>query len=142
MNDQAVCQKDEESTIKVKSGGVRQEGMTQERVEMFHENGKGNNTEAKGVLIQTKRGEVPLMDTRLRIEPEDSMQWEKAKECMSIVKLEFKKKSTRQVANMGPGGKENQIWANDESSPLAFCFDKEKGWTAEALGLKVGIKSS
>ena len=41
---------------------------------MFHENGKGNNTEAKGDLIQTKRGEVPLIDTQLRTKPEDSMQ--------------------------------------------------------------------
>ena len=105
---------------------------------MFHENGKGNNTEAKGDLIQTKRGEVPLIDTQLRTKPEDSMQWEKAKECMLAVKPEFKEKSTRQVANTGPRGKENQIWANDESSPLAFCFDKEKGWTAEALGPKSG----
>ena len=105
---------------------------------MFHENGMGNNTEAKGDLIQTKRGEVPLIDTQFRTKSEDSMQWEKAKECMLAVKPEFNEKSTRQVANTGPRGKENQIWANDESSPLAFCFDKEKGWTAEALGPKSG----
>ena len=107
-------------------------------MEMFHENGKANLTNAKGEKTQAKRGEVPLMGTRLRTEHEDSMQWEKVMESVLMVKPEVKEKNTWQVINTRPREKEDQIWANDESSPLVMGYDQEKGWTTEVLGPKSG----
>lgn len=105
---------------------------------MVHRNGKVNLTEAKAEETQTERGEAHLMGTRLRIEKEDSMQWEKVMEIIPVVKLEVKEKNTLHVLNMGPGEKENQNWANNEPSPLAMSYDQEKGWIVETLGPENG----
>lgn len=78
------------------------------------------------------------MGTRLRTENEDSMQREKVMEIILMVKPEVKEKNMLQLLNTGPREKENQIWANSESSPLSMSYDQEKGWTAEVLGPKSG----
>lgn len=78
------------------------------------------------------------MGTRLRTENEDSMQREKVMEIILMVKPEVKEKNMLQLLNTGPGEKENQIWANSESSPLSMSYDQEKGWTAEVWGPKSG----
>lgn len=72
---------------------------------MVHRNGKVNLTEAKAEETQTERGEAHLMGTRLRIEKEDSMQWEKVMEIIPVVKLEVKEKKYAACVKHGSWGK-------------------------------------
>ena len=53
---------------------------------------------------------------------------------MEDSKLEEKARYTEACSELGLEIKETIPWAKDLSSPLAICFDKDKGWVTETLG--------
>ena len=141
MREQTIGQKDGSRNSLVEHGGVGQKGVSYQKVELVelvHENGKFDSPKEKVEDKITISGEDSLTGRVNAKDMEDKMQWEEVLDDVAHVKSEEGSKQKQGVKGTGCANKENQCWAENESSPLAMTYDQEKGWTSEILGPKSG----
>ena len=138
VSEQAIGQGDGTRNNQVEQGEVSQKVESFQSVEMFHENGKVSSPKVKvdGKLI--KSGKDSLTSTLKAKDMEDKMQWEEMLSNVANLKPKEGRIYKQETKGTGCADKENQHWAEIESSPLAMSYDQERGWTSEILGPKSG----
>nr|POF23781.1 uncharacterized protein CFP56_13718 [Quercus suber] len=138
VREQNLCQKVGICIDHTEHGEAGQKEESYQRGEIFHENGKVSFSKAKVEDNLIKSGKVPLTGTLKAKDTEEDMQWEEGMNDVVGVKSEEGGKHKKEISSKSCADKENQNWAESESSPLAMSYDQVNGWTTEILGPKSG----
>ena len=142
VSEQAFLQKDGTRNSLVEHGEAGQKVVSFQKVEMVHENGKVNSPKKKVDGKLTKSGKDSLKGMFNAKDMEDKMQWEEVLDDVANVKSEEGRKHKQETKGTGCADKENQGWAEIESSPLAMSYDQEKGGLQKYWAQKLGIGSA
>lgn len=112
--------------------------MSSQRMDTFHGEGKVNMLRDKENDILTPKRKEAMPNILPIADLEGETIWKKSKAEEGQKKSDEDRRGKEKCRDSGLKASKAGSWADEDSSPLAMFFTREKGWVLETLGPKSG----